>query len=546
MRLLALFAALIGVERLPAQVVTGVGDDAVPLPRGGWRYTIAGRWNDYDERYVLDANGKTVKRGLLTSLASDNAGTAQFPALLGAESAIRALSAQSAFRVSLGTLETAGEVHQSIAPLSVEYGVTKRLSVRVLLPYAESRDASQVLLNRSGTGANVGLNPAYVTASSASTRAANGALLAQIDAARTALAGEIQRCAVVSATNCDAIRANPTGAQTLVTTAQQVHSGITTVYGGTAGGGAPLVPLSGSAAQQAVQARVTALRTGFESFGITALDASLSPTAANTVLGPGGTPRLGTDTLFGVGYSRLGNTRRAGVGDIDLTATWLLVDHFGADQRRRLLDGERGLRSTITGGLRFGTAGADRTDDPFDVPIGEGANALLVRSTTDLVWSRSLWLSATARVVKPMSDQVAIALPTRTVAGTFAPYVVGAADRTLGMRTDLEIAPRAALGQFFGVSGALVWQRWGSDRYDAGNTELSQPGMTGYEIAARHLTSAAIGASFSTLASYVRGRSKIAAEVLYSHTMPVAASGELPAVSTDRLEVRIYTGFPRR
>lgn len=527
-------------------MVTGVGDDAVPLPRGGWRYTIGGRWNDYNERYALDANGKTVRRGVLGPLASDNAGTSLFPALQGMESALQSLSGQSAFRVSLGPLETAGEVHQSIAPVSVEYGVTKRLSARLLVPYTESRDASQVLLNRSGTGANVGLNPAYITASSAGTRAANGSLLSQIDAARTALVGEIQRCAAVNATSCDAIRANPTGAQTLVTTAQQVHAGITSVYGGSTTGGAPLVPLSGSATQQAVQARVTALRTGFESFGITALGSDLAPVAATAVIGPGGTPRLGTDTLFGVGYSRLGNTRRAGIGDIDLTATWLLFDHFGADQRRRLLNGERGLRSTITGGWRFGTAGADRTDDPFDVPIGEGANALLLRSTTDLVWSRALWVSATARVVKPMSDQVAIVLPTRTIANTFTPFTVGAADRSLGMRTDIEIAPRAALGQFFGVSGALVWQRWGSDSYDAGNAELSQPGMTGYEVASRHLTSVALGTTFSTLSSYVRGRSKIAAEVLYSHTMPIAASGDLPAVSTDRLEVRIYTGFPRR
>jgi hypothetical protein len=61
------------------------------------------------------------------------------------------------------------------------------------------------------------------------------------------------------------------------------------------------------------------------------------------------------------------------------------------------------------------------------------------------------------------------------------------------------------------------------------------------------MQAAAVGVTFSTLASYVRGRSRFPAEVIYSHTMPLSGSGAtLPAVSSDRLELRVYTGFPRR
>jgi len=54
------------------------------------------------------------------------------------------------------------------------------------------------------------------------------------------------------------------------------------------------------------------------------------------------------------------------------------------------------------------------------------------------------------------------------------------------------------------------------------------------------------GATFSTLASYVRGRARWPVEVLYVHTAPITGSGDALAMSTDRLELRLYFGFPRR
>jgi hypothetical protein len=71
--------------------------------------------------------------------------------------------------------------------------------------------------------------------------------------------------------------------------------------------------------------------------------------------------------------------------------------------------------------------------------------------------------------------------------------------------------------------------------------------MSDNEVPSRTMQAAAFGASFSTLASYVRGRSRFPAEIIYSHTIPVAGSGGTVASSTsDRLELRVYTGFPRR
>ena len=532
-------------EGAQAQRVSGVGEDAIPVPRGGYRFLVGGLWNDHGA--VFTPNGPTSRRDLLGTLATDNLGVNLMPQLGAAESAIRTLTGNSGFALSLGSLEAKGEVRQSIAPLAVDYGVTKRLSVRLLVPYAESRDVSQLILNRDGTGANVGRNPALIGNGSAA-RAANSALVNQIATAHTALTAEIARCANAAATGCDAIRANPAGAQALVARAQQTSNGVRALYGGAEGSGAPVVPLLGSTLHAAVVSTIGALRSDFGAYGITAITETAQPAAATTILGPGSIGTVAGDTSFGVGYQQLGNTRRAGIGDVDLTATFLLFDSFKADQVRRLLSPARGLRSNVTAGWRFGTAGADRTEDAFDVPIGEGANALLVRSTTDVLFNSWAWVSATARAVMPMADRVAVAVPFRDEAGTLAAPVTAAdAQRILGNRLDFEIAPRISVGQFFGISAAYLVRHWSADSYDAGNPASSEPLVSRFEVPSRTLSAAAFGVSFSTLASYARGRSRFPAEVIFTHTTPLGASGgTVPAVASDRLELRVYTGFPRR
>lgn len=530
---------------LTAQRVAGVGDDAIPVPRGGYRILLGGLWNDYSSVFTPD--GPASKRSLLATLATDNFGTNLLPQLNQAQAALGALTGDPRLSLSLGTLEAGGEVRQSSAPIALDYGVTRRVSLRLLVPYVESRDVTQFVLNRAGTGANVGRNPALQSNGTAA-RNTNGALVSQIESARSALSAEITRCANTTATGCEAIRANPAEAQALLARALETRSNLVRVYGDANGSGAPVVPLLGSALHGAVVSTISALRTDFGAFGITSIAESAQPAPATTVLGPGSMGTVAGDTSFGVGYARLGDTRRAGIGDVDLTASVLLFDSFAADQVRRLLSPGRGVRTNLTVGWRFGTAGADRTEDAFDVPIGEGANALLLRSTTDLMLNRWAWMSATVRAVRPMADRMAVVVPFRDEAGTFASSVsVADAQRTLGNRLEFEVAPRLAVGQFFGASAAYLVRHWGADSYEATDpTAVTLPAQR-LEVPARTLSAAAFGVTFSTLASYARGRSRFPAEVIFTHTVPLAASGGLvPVVSSDRLELRVYTGFPRR
>jgi len=542
-------AAALGVMLLPlaatAQRVAGVGEDAIPIPRGGYRFLVAGLWNDW--RAVYTPGGPENRRGVLAGLATENLGVAQLSQLRGAQASMRALSGNNGFAISLGALEATGEVRQSIAPISVDYGVTRRLSLRVLVPYVESRDVSQLVLNRTGRGANVGQNPVFST-TGATARSTNGALLTQIERANAALAAEITRCGSATAMGCDAIRANPAAAQALIARAQQTRADLVTVYGDATRGGAPVVPITGSTLHTAVVSTIATLRRDFGAYGISNIAESAQPAGASLVYGPAGINNIASDSAFGVGYDRLGNTRRAGIGDVDLTATLLVFDTFKADQLRRLLSPARGVRSSMTVGWRFGTAGADRTEDAFDVPIGEGANALLLRSTTDLLINRWAWVSATVRAAQPLGDRVAVAVPFRDEAAAFSQRVsVSEAARTLGTRLDLELAPRFAVGEFFGVSAAYLMRHWSADRYeaDAAGSEPA-PGQR-FDVPSRTMNAAAIGVTFSTLMSYARGRSRFPAEVIYTHTVPLGASGGVvPVMSSDRLELRVYTGFPRR
>jgi hypothetical protein len=526
-------------SHVSAQAVTGVGADATPLPKGSVRIRVAGIWDGHNEVF-----GDDGRRPMFGTLATPSLGVRQIPQLTGVEQAIRALSSNATFGLSLGPLEARGDARQAITPMSFDVGLTSRLSIGLVVPYVESRDNAFLILNRNGTGATVGQNPAYSSTAGAAARNVNGILLRQLAQSRAQLSAEIARCATASETACDAVRANPSGAQQLLLQSLATQTAIATVYGDSTRAGAPVVPISGSAIQASINANIAALRSSFAGFGVTNLADGILPAPATIVNGPAAITRILADSAFGLDYARLGGTRRAGIGDVDLTATFLWFNTLGARPAQWLAAKGFGIRSQVTGGWRFGSAGADRTNDAFDVPIGDGANALLARTTTDVVFNRRAWISGTLRVAQPLGDEVMMRRPLLVDSLLFVPSVVGAASRTLGRRIDLELAPRLVLGQFFGISGGYLMRRAGADRYAFHATDsLTASTVT---TAARTYQAVMAGVTFSTMSSYVRGRSKWPVEVLYSHAVPISGSGDAPAVSTDRLELRIYTGFPRR
>ena len=156
-----------------AQRVAGVGDDAISIPRGALRFRMAAIWNRYDDVFRPDANGAISRRPLLERANLSALDERALPQLAPVETAIRTLTGLSSLEIGLGSLEARGQVQQNVTPISVDYGVTNRLSVGLLVPYVEVRTTTQFVLNREMLGANVGQNPAYTAAGSIA-RTANG------------------------------------------------------------------------------------------------------------------------------------------------------------------------------------------------------------------------------------------------------------------------------------------------------------------------------------------------------------------------------------
>jgi hypothetical protein len=160
------------------------------------------------------------------------------------------------------------------------------------------------------------------------------------------------------------------------------------------------------------------------------------------------------------------------------------------------------------------------------------------------VFNRRLWMSGTVRIVQPLADQVVTRRPLFADTALFIPAAVASATRNLGRRVEIEIAPRYVINPFFGISGGYVLHRRDGDQY-AFPASAATPASTTQTKAGTY-QGFLLGATFSTLASYTRGRSKWPVEVSFIHTEPLSGSGNVPAIATDRLEMRAYTGFPRR
>lgn len=526
---------------LAAQATAGIGDDAIPVNRGTVRMHLVGQWNDWESTFG-DSAGSSRRRLLSRFNRASLDGTV-LPQLVPVDLALRDLTGISGLAVTLGTLAAQGDVRQSTAPIAVDVGITDRLALGLVVPYVESRDNSQLLLNRAGGSANVGRNPAFGTGGAAA-RAANAALLRQIAAARSQLSAELARCANASEPDCAGVRGNEQAAAALLSRARTAQEAIVVVYGDSVRGGSPVVPITGTGIAAAVASTVAALRTGFAAFGVSTIPADAAPQPAVSVYGPGAIETIARDSAFGLSYTRLGNTRRSGIGDIDLTATYLLFDTFAASPRARLTTRARAFRAAVSLGWRFGVAAADDPTNPFDVAIGDGANALLARATADVVLGRRLWASVTTRFVQPFADRLTMALPLATISDPFVNSGYASAERTLGRRIELELAPRVNLTEFFGLSAAYSVRRRGSDEYRVAESAAQSGGAL--STAPQVLHAAGFGITFSTLSSYTRGRSRLPVEVIYSHWEAVTGSGGQPAVRTDRLELRAYTGFPRR
>jgi len=526
--------ALLAGRPLRAQAVAGLGEDAIPVPARAWRLSIGATWDQWDRRLQGDGG----KGPLLGGLSSPAFGASQLPVLAEAESGIRGLLGRSDFDLTLGPLEASGAVRRTTSLLQAEFGLTPRVSLGIRVPYVEVVHDARLVLNRNGVDANVGANPARTNPSAAAT---NGNVHVNLESARATLSSAIADCANGGTSEvCAVIGADPDAATALLQRATAFAASWLAVYGdGATTRGAPVVPVTGSVEHLAISSTLAELSDDFARYGFSALQRAV-PNGATLVFGSDGLQALAQDSAFGLAADTLGGAFRAGMGDVDLEARVLLFDRWRANQAERLTGGQSGLRVLGSAGWRFGTASSAQANEPFALATGEGVNALLVRVTADAVWRKWAWVSVTARSTMPRPDQAVVRLPGAGFTDLFFASVPQAAERSLGHRLDLEIAPRINLGEKLGLSATWARRTMGGDTYvTADGTEFRTPSGSAQF--------GAIGITYSTLAPFVRGNSRRAVEILFAHEVALDAAGVVvPSLVRDRLELRVYRGFPRR
>ncbi len=517
-----------------AQAVAGLGEDAIPVPARGLRLVIGARWDQWDKNILSD--GSRVP--LLSSLNTPAFGPEQLPSLGPVQSNIRQLAGATDFSLSLGPLEAAGGVRRSTSVLRADYGITKRVSVGVRVPYVEVVHDARLVLNRDGISATVGANPALRNAGAAAT---NGGVHFQLGVARTQLMDAISSCSAGGGGDvCDAIASDPAAANALIARTEVFRTAWLAVYGDGTTLGAPVVPVQTSAAHAAISAAVAAFRTDYGRYFQTSIPPA-APLAPTLVYGSAGLQEIAQDSAFGINADTLDRAFRAGMGDVDLEARVLLFDSWNADQAARLATRRSGFRVMASGGWRFGSASSTQTNQPFALSTGDGVSALLLRATADAVWKHRAWVSATVRSTTPIADNAVVRLPGPDIPELFFLSAPQATSRSLGQRIDLEIAPRINLGEKFGVSATWLARTSSGDRY------APLDGGAVFETPSSTAQYGAVGITYSTLAAFSRGKSKHAVEVLFAHEVALSASGvSTPSLVRDRLELRIYTGFPRR
>ena len=530
-----------------AQRVLGVGDDALVLPRGVFRFRTLGQWTWFNERYGKDTPGRPdgALEPLGVDFTLDTIGVRQFPNLATLQAGIQQLTGMPAWNATLGNTVVNLRDHVAAFPFVFEAGLSKRFSVGIQIPYVHTQTSAFFNVNTNGTNGNLGFNPALGLAA-AQTQNAN--MNTQFTAAANSLQGALDACAANPAASpqCPALNANRANAQALVNNSRAFAGGVNQIYTTS-----PFVPIVGTDAQLAIEARVAAFRALYTQFlgagnpitvtGPFASQARLSQRDAQTIL---------TDPNFGIEAAPLQSVSRSHVGDIDIGGKFSVFDSFGGSTEARMSPSGLNFRAAVGGILRLPTGQIESADNFIDLGTGRGATAVEGRIFSDILIGSRFWESFIVRFNKPFSDKQTmriIDLPNEELAPLYRRQEV---DRTLGSAFEFETAPRIVVNDFFAVSAWYLYRHKQQDKYTGTFTiPAATTGFADLTIDASTLDLETEqtehrfggGISFSNLYSFDQGKAKIPFEVTYLHWQTMGGSGgNQPKFFTDQIQLRLY------
>ena len=528
---------------LPAQAVTGAVDDATLPKRGELRVSILSVWNRWYERYEP---GGTVQP-LGVDYNFDSLGVGQLENLGAVQNSVRSLAGMPGFTASLGTSRVQLHDNTLTTPLALELGVTKRISVSVLVPYVTATSNVNFVMNPTGHEPTLGFNPTLIAPAAITS---DGNFFAQFDSASAQLSRAITACAAAPATQgCAPINANPNAARAVITNANAFASGLAQLYGGRGGAsGSLFVPIAGTAAQTAIEAKVAAYKAMYATYGTNSI-VGTGPVAAQAPLTAADMQRVLTDSAFGINAKPLATSVARGLGDVEFGVKVNLFDSFHGNDSAQFAPSGFQWRQSVGGTFRLGTGTLASASDFTALGTGDHQSDIQVRSFTDLLFGRHFWLSLVASYTSQMADQLTVRIPdspTQVILGSYRQETV---QRHLGDIVDVQINPHWALNDYIAISGQYYYRRKAADAYSgvfhvtdlAGNSATLDANVLGMYTEASE-SRLGIGATYSTVAYARRHRSGLPFDVSFFHSETTLGSlGRVPKIAVDQVSVRVYS-----
>ena len=531
-------ALALAVPAVEAQTALSHTDDATPVPGGSLRVTITNGWTRYDSRF-----GETgITPGLGDELSTDSLGPRQLPKLAPVEAALQTLTNNPAQRLTLGKLDVRSDARIVTTPIAIEYGISHRLSVGVVVPVVQTRRSVQLRLNEhtltdTARRGNAGLIPAGRRADAA---ASNASLVAALTKAAGDLTALLARCQTnPAAPECTPIRGQEAAAAAAAQRAAAFAAGVRTAYGVTEQT-AVVAPLTGSPLAAQIEAQRAALAAQLATFtpGITlgALFNAQTEFSYADFQGRNTVPGL-LQSDFGGGLDSIRTTERVGIGDVEVRAAFMLIDRMQRDSAT-----PNGLRFRVGlgGSYRFATSLADSARNLMDISTGDGPGAE-VRSAVDVVAGRA-GATVAARYSTSFARTVGAAL-VGFPEGGFPYPSFGEVSRKAGNVLGVDVSPRVFLGEWLAFEGEYGFEHTGLPTYTNATGDDCQacaPLVGSILPAARTVQRAGVGLRYSTIDSYLRGRARYPIEVSYRHLETIMGDAGAPKIFRDQIQLRLF------
>jgi hypothetical protein len=532
----ALFAATPAL--LHAQVYPSHTDDAAPVPKGVLRFKVSTVWTRFDERFTSSG-----RRPLSDEIATDSLGPRQFPMLTPVEQGLQVLTNDPLTRLSFGRLAARSDVRIVTTPFVFEYGVTRRLSIGVLVPLVQTRRNVQLRVNQDSLGplystGNVGWVPERLRQSAA---LANQQVFAGFQRAADSLTKLIANCpANANAAGCATVLANTADANSTRLAAQQFAAAVKAALG-TDSASAYVAPRQSSLLATRITDQRTLLNTRVQKYlgagAGAATDVFITPSSFSYIDLQGRNGEAGLiESPLGGGFDSIQTTNTLRLNGFTIGAQYLLLDRFQHDSLP-----PKGIQTRVLvgGAFRYQPMFIDSTRQFGQLSDGDGSG-IEVRSAMDIISGR-LGATIAGRFVKSLPRTMEGAVFGDPEAFYLSP-AFGTVTSTAGTVIGLDVTPRFFFADWFALDGHYGYERRGATKYEVGATtetcEFCAPFSP--NTAARSSQFVGLGLRYSTADAYLRGLAKTPVEVSYTHLEAITGDPGVPRVRRDQIQLRLY------